>query len=106
MSNYIGKRLGNGKVIVQIGSKKLGHVKYHSPTGMEWGYSGSGPADLALSILCDVLNEHPITRDEICTTDAFRFHQEFKRDFIAGLGQNWQINKDVVRKWIEERLAS
>ena len=31
----------------------LEHVECHSPTGYEWGYGGSGPADLALSILCD-----------------------------------------------------
>lgn len=27
------------------------HVRVHSPTGFECGYSGSGPADLALSVL-------------------------------------------------------
>ena len=26
-------------------------VVHHSPTGYEWGYGGSGPADLALNIL-------------------------------------------------------
>src|SRR5690554_605825 len=25
--------------------------KHHSPSGMAWGYGGSGPADLALNIL-------------------------------------------------------
>jgi hypothetical protein len=30
-----------------------------SPTGLGWGYGGSGPADLALSILSDVLRERP-----------------------------------------------
>jgi hypothetical protein len=41
---------------------------YHSPTGMEFGYGGSGPADLALNILalvCDPL-------------EADRLHQQFK----------------------------
>ncbi|CAB3754173.1 DUF6166 domain-containing protein [Paraburkholderia humisilvae] len=27
------------------------HVRLHSPTGYECGYPGSGPADLALSVL-------------------------------------------------------
>lgn len=40
------------------------HVMLHSPTGFEWGYGGSGPADLALSILCDVLEERP-THEEL-----------------------------------------
>jgi hypothetical protein len=26
-------------------------VTYHSPSGFAWGYGGSGPADLALTIL-------------------------------------------------------
>jgi len=30
----------------------------HSPTGFEWGYGGSGPADLALNIL------YYVTRDK------------------------------------------
>ena len=33
----------------------LPHVVKHSPAGMEWGYAGSGPADLARSILIDAL---------------------------------------------------
>jgi hypothetical protein len=29
----------------------------HSPTGFEWGYGGSGPAQLALAICADVLGD-------------------------------------------------
>jgi hypothetical protein len=29
----------------------------HSPTGLEWGYGGSGPAHLALAILADHLGD-------------------------------------------------
>lgn len=32
------------------------HVK-HSPTGISWGYCGSGPADLARSLLIDHLGD-------------------------------------------------
>ncbi len=32
----------------------LTHVVRHSPTGIEWGYGGSGPSDLALSVLTTV----------------------------------------------------
>jgi hypothetical protein len=28
------------------------HIAVHSPTGIEWGYLGSGPADLAISLAC------------------------------------------------------
>jgi hypothetical protein len=33
--------------------RPLVHVMRHSPDGFEYGYGGSGPADLALSILVD-----------------------------------------------------
>jgi hypothetical protein len=36
-------------------SAPLRHVVRHSPTGFGWGYGGSGPADLARSLLIDAL---------------------------------------------------
>lgn len=38
-------------------SYSLEHIIHHSPTGFEFGYNGSGPADLALSILADHFSE-------------------------------------------------
>lgn len=32
-------------------------VRNHSPTGYEWGYCGSGPAQLALALVADLLGE-------------------------------------------------
>lgn len=71
---------------------KLRHMIVHSPSGMAWGYGGSGPADLALSILADHLGEadaipahqrynHDIAR-EIQRTRAWMLHQDFKWQFI------------------------
>jgi hypothetical protein len=40
----------------------LKHLMYHSPDGFEWGYGGSGPADLARSMvgmLMDMQNPPP-----------------------------------------------
>ncbi len=45
----------------------------HSPTGFEFGYGGSGPAQLALAILADCCG------DEV----ALSFHQAFKWAVIA-----------------------
>ena len=61
----------------------------HSPTGFEWGYGGSGPAQLALAILADALDD-----DE----RAARLHQEFKWRVIAPLPRDseWQITRDEV----------
>ena len=41
----------------------------HSPTGFEWGYGGSGPAQLALAILAERLSDDAM---------AVRLHQAFK----------------------------
>jgi hypothetical protein len=60
----------------------LKHVKVHSPGGFESGYEGSGPADLALSILADYFDEAP-RKVKSDTSHAFPLHQEFKRIFIA-----------------------
>jgi hypothetical protein len=34
----------------------------HSPTGFCWGYTGSGPAQLSLAILCDYLKDDKYAR--------------------------------------------
>jgi len=46
---------------------------HHSPTGFEWGYNGSGPAQLALALLADALGEDL----------ALKCYQDFKSAVIA-----------------------
>lgn len=52
---------GPHAVIIETGGHEplgmLVHVAKHSPTGMSWGYAGSGAADLARSLLIAVLGE-------------------------------------------------
>lgn len=45
----------------------------HSPDGFEWGYEGSGPADLAFNVLLRFTHRE----------EAYTLHQEFKRRFLA-----------------------
>lgn len=58
---YRGRRARNRAVTVTAynpvtaWSEPLRHVVKHSPAGFEWGYEGSGPADLARCLLIDVL---------------------------------------------------
>ncbi len=97
---------------------RLRHMIVHSPSGMSWGYHGSGAADLALSILADYLGEtatipmherydHAIAR-RIEETGAWLLHQEFKRDFVATLPQDRNITIDGVdiAAWLEPRRAT
>jgi hypothetical protein len=45
----------------------LRHVVKHSPDGFEWGYTGSGPAELARCILIDALGAEAKCRTCSCT---------------------------------------
>jgi hypothetical protein len=61
----------------------------HSPTGFEWGYGGSGPAQLALAILADYLGNDD---------QAVVFHQDFKRCIIASLPyKGWILTGHEIR---------
>lgn len=67
-------------------------VTHHSPTGFEWGYGGSGPADLALNIcelaLRKMAHDGPTIEcwdGRECFAAAWQMHQDFKYEFIAGI---------------------
>lgn len=54
MKTYHGTRTPTGPAVwIENGPvlQMLPHVAKHSPTGFNWGYGGSGPVDLALSLL-------------------------------------------------------
>ena len=71
-------------------------IVHHSPTGMEWGYGGSGPADFALNIL------YLFTDRET----AFNLHQEFKREFVATMPrEGGEIKANIIRDWIYSKTA-
>ncbi len=61
----------------------------HSPSGYEWGYGGSGPADLALNICEYVLmkigckDEQQELFDGACFRLSWLIHQEFKWRIIS-----------------------
>lgn len=68
-------------------------IKQHSPTGFEWGYNGSGPADLALNILYQFIGY-----------EAQKLYHEFKDDFIAVAPRNGTtIPGYVIVAWLQER---
>ena len=103
---YIGIRTFRGQggsvasVLVEQGGTRtpLRHVPVHSPTGLEWGYGGSGPADTALAILLDATGEanllprsafrFPLSkraRAALEKTWSYSLYQHFKWEFVARL---------------------
>src|SRR5215217_8434842 len=82
------------------------HVHY-APTGFDWGFGGSGPADLALDVLALFLPLAPeatsvALRDGSSVSEAaWALHQEFKYDLIATLPRSGgDISVQTIRAWI------
>jgi len=70
---------------------------HHSPTGFEWGFGGSGPADLALN-LCEwwlqragYTGKRMKVFDGECFELAFAWHQEVKWKLIATAPQDGRV---------------
>ena len=62
----------------------------HSSTGFEWGYHGSGPAQLALAILADCIGEASAMENKL--------YQLFKAAVVASLPKDeWFMTEDQVR---------
>lgn len=85
-----GRDIGN----VQTRELQIGEsfrIAKHSPTGFNWGYPGSGPAQLALAILLDVTGDKKLAQG---------LYQEFKRDIIAAFGDHLCLTEMEVKAWI------
>jgi hypothetical protein len=73
----------------------------HSPTGFQWSYQGSGPAELARALLIACLPDEKATRYPKC-------YQAYKREVIAGLPKSdfTMVSTDVImwyERWKAER---
>jgi hypothetical protein len=115
---YRGEPGGIVKVILPSGKlRPLRHVvgerksrSLNSPTGFgrkqSDGYGGSGLADLALSILCDVLGERPSEKQIYYGRfKAYPHNQDFKREFVARweYGDGFEIYSDTIAGWLRKR---
>lgn len=66
----------------------------HSPNGFNWGYGGSGPAQLALALLLKTTGNKNL---------ALRHYQDFKWEIVAKFGNEWKLSADEISDWIEKR---
>ena len=66
-----------------------------SPTGFAWGYSGSGPAQLALAILVDHLKDDKA---------ALAHYQNFKEAVISRLpnGREWTLDSAQIEAALQK----
>jgi hypothetical protein len=92
----------------------LRHIVVHSPTGFNWSYQGSGPSDLALSLLVDALGEtlQGTQQDRSVVhyartrwqeeSRAWHLHHDFKRAYVAHWGDRWRITQTEILSWVEQ----
>lgn len=120
MKTYTIVRSSSGQVGVTITQDSgrrnavlLKHCVLHSPTGFETGYSGSGPADLAASILADHFGIEPDRMRRVWEKSlgdnnnpammVIRLHQLFKASFIAPRhldpGESYEITSVDIADW-------
>jgi hypothetical protein len=97
---YRGYRRTDGSCVVQVGRRRelplRLDLRNHSPTGFEWGYGGSGPAQLALAILADCIGDK----------EALEVYQQFKREVVCGLPHAfWQLREKEVRETVERLIT-
>lgn len=74
------QNVGGATVMVQDGDEQYELPGYHdevnhSPDGFQWGYRGSGPAQLAFAILAEAYT----------VEFAHEHYQSFKKHFVAQL---------------------
>jgi hypothetical protein len=95
VNTYIGTR-SEREATVEVGGAPLNprlDLRNHSPSGLEWGYAGSGPAQLALAILVDHFGDAP---------KALSLYQDFKFAVVARLPQEgWTLTSDQIQQAIE-----
>jgi hypothetical protein len=63
----------------------------HSPTGFQWGYPGSGPAQLALALIADATGDDSLTRAS---------YQRFKQEVVVSLPVEWELTHEQIIGWL------
>ncbi|HEU6448902.1 MAG TPA: DUF6166 domain-containing protein [Verrucomicrobiae bacterium] len=96
MKHYEGRRRFGATRVTVDGWKLKARLdlRSHSPAEFEWGYGGSGPAQLALAILADHLQDDQ---------EALNLYQRFKWNVIAGLPRHyWKLSSRDIDRALQE----
>jgi hypothetical protein len=92
------EKLSEVKVIEERGLDPRFDLRRHSPDGFEWGYCGSGPAQLALALLCDATGNDELAKD---------LYQRYKFKFVAGWVGDTFLTSDVeIMRWVCKQTLS
>jgi len=69
----------------------------HSPDGVNWGYNGSGPAQLSLALLADATGDDQ---------QAARLYQKFKFRVVSRLMDGWKMTDKEIQQIIRTIVAT
>ena len=110
-TQYVGQRTPDGCVVTVTRHNQPSYplpprldLVNHSPTGLEWGYGGSGPSQLALAVVADCLNDNEqLSLKKVATDEqALRLYQQFKWLVIAQLPHAaWTLTEADVLKAVQ-----
>jgi hypothetical protein len=86
-------------------------LRNHSPDGFNWGYGGSGPAQLAVTLCLEagkLLQARPLSEVRIVGgvpgARALPFYQHLKWEFVAVLPQSdFEVEFDL-EGWLSNKL--
>ena len=101
---FRGKRVEDVRLVEVVGETRVLllplkpslQIAEHSPEGFNWGYEGSGPAQLALGILYEVTGNVALSRD---------FYQLFKLDHESQWDEHWEMRESEVLQWLRDMGA-
>lgn len=102
------RRLADGRLACNVQHV----VKHHSPTGFECGFGGSGPAELALNVLHQLMppkGDHMdrLFGSSVVSNDAAHLHQEFKWRFISSMPSSGGfVPIENIYEWLIARFVA
>ena len=100
MRRYEGRREGHATDVTVNGHPLNPRLDLwnHSPTGFEWGYGGSGPAQLSLALLADHFGD---------SQKAVELHQSFKWAVVAKLPKRgWTLTSQQIEQALSALKSS
>lgn len=90
--------LVDGDNVTEIDPVRSQSVYNHSPTGFNWGYGGSGPAQCALAVLLEATDDEAVAR---------KFYQPFKWQFIATFPHDeWSLSLSEIEAWLALQVTT
>lgn len=107
-------RSGSGGVIEALAEDGstvavVAHLPKHSPTGMSWGYHGSGPSDAARSLLIAAIGQAALCPlchgsaplDCLCDLGYRQIpYHHFKDEVMARLADEWTLIRADIIWWL------